>query len=175
MAMAFWRLSSSPDKPIRSIFIGGSIYYMVLSFLFLYLMLRKYMKRWNGGRTFSSSKLVYLFSFSYIFIAPYFFGNACSVSPIPFFVLVSFSRQWKQDLTQPDPTQSKNTYSGWVGVGWGRYFNICLTRMGTHTLPHLGFGTRMENNYIFWDENGKEVPCPKPAPLPFLLMKIYHP
>ena len=40
--------------------------------------------------------------------------------------------------------------------------------MGLHTLPRLGFGTGMENNYIFWDENGIGVPRPKLAPLSFL-------
>ena len=150
MAMAFWRLSSSPDKPIRSIFIGGSIYYMVLSFLFLYLMLRKYMKRWNGGRTFGSSKLVHLFSFSYIFIAPYFFGNACSVSPIPFFVLVSFSRQWKQDLTQPDPKIHTRGGSGWGGDGiliyvWREWEHIpfLTSGLGQGWKIIIYFGTRM--------------------------------
>lgn len=40
--------------------------------------------------------------------------------------------------------------------------------MGLHTPPCLGFGIGMENNYIFWEENGIGVPRPKPTPLPFL-------
>ena len=40
--------------------------------------------------------------------------------------------------------------------------------MVEHIPPHPGFGTRMENNYIFWDGNGIGMPHPKPTLLPFL-------
>lgn len=150
--MVFWGLSSSVDKSIHSIFNGGSIYYIFFSFLFLRLMLRKYKKRWNTRSTFGGSKLLYLFSSSYIFWAPNFFENAWSISHDPFSILVSFSRQWKQDLTWPDPKILTRGRTGLSKVGQGHDFNICLkTRMGAHTPPHLGFGTEMENNYIFWD------------------------
>ena len=39
-------------------------------------------------------------------------------------------------------------------------------------MPRTGFGTRMENNYIFWDGNGIGGARPKPVPLPSLLEDI---
>lgn len=125
-------------------------------------MLRKYKKSWNTRRTFGGSKLLYLFSSSYIFWAPNFFKNAWSISQDPFSILVSFSRQWKQDLTWPDLKILTRGRTGLSKVGRGQDFNICLkTRMGAHTPPRPGFGTGMENNYIFWNKNGIGMPCPK--------------
>ena len=37
--------------------------------------------------------------------------------------------------------------------------------MGTLTPPRLGFWTRMENSFIFWDENGIGVPHPIAIPI----------
>ena len=59
-------------------------------------------------------------------------------------------------------------------MGWGWYFNGYLkTRTGPRTLPHPKFGTGMENNYIFWDENGIGGARPKPALL-LSLDVLYH-
>lgn len=108
------------------------------------------------------------------FWAPNFFENAWSISHDPFSILVSFSRQWKQDLTWPDLKILTQGRTGLSKVGRGQDFNICLkTRMGVHTPPRPKFGTRMENNYIFWNKNGIGVPCPKHVPLPFLT-KIHN-
>ena len=45
--------------------------------------------------------------------------------------------------------------------GWDYSFGL-KTGMGTLTPSRLGFGMGMENNFIFWDENGIGVPRPKP-------------
>ena len=59
-------------------------------------------------------------------------------------------------------------------MGWGWYFNGYLkTRTAPRTLPHPKFGTGMENNYIFWDENGIGGARPKPA-LFSSLNVLYH-
>ena len=55
----------------------------------------------------------------------------------------------------------EKTYTGRDERGWD--FNGYLkTGMRPQTLPHPGFGTGMENNYIFWDGNGIGEPVPNP-------------
>ena len=60
-----------------------------------------------------------------------------------------------------------------VRQGWRWDYSFDLkTGIGTLTLPRLGFGTGMENSFIFWDGNWIGVPRPKPTPLSFLFPEV---
>ena len=64
-----WRFGGF-HRPSTSPFVASSMAVPSITWFFLshfpVWMLRKYRKRWNSGRTFGGSKLVYLFSFSFI-------------------------------------------------------------------------------------------------------------
>ena len=92
--------------------------------------------------------------------------------PNPTFLWTSFS----YTTTQPNLASFRPS-QGWpapkthtrVRTGWGWDFNGYL-KTGTEprTPSRPRFGTRMENSYIFWDENGIEGARHKPALSPSL-------